>query len=991
MGSGNSQMAGPGSASSSDPSSPIYRPRGDTTVTRLRAPVERVLDRHAEHVYPRVDAHLLPFLPYVEKPASSHAPERRAGYDPHAISVATLRFWLDACDACHAGHCAYVAPEQGFGRPAWLVDVVRGCVVPAGADARYFALSYVWGIGSDDAVVATKATLEALQVPGSLAAGGDGGKASVPRTVADAMELVGRLGERFLWVDRLCIPQDDGPAKEAQLRRMAFIYAGAYCTIVAAEGTDAADPLCYKLVDEPNVEHCLHHAKTRGDRGQPPCQAPRSEEELQQCRTRTPSVGSSDDDGGSYGRSDSDDSAASPAAPPPPPRPVLKLPAAWKRREARAAALAAVLGTSQAPVGGTSVAAAAAPPSPPSPPGGQHRANSETPHVFPGDGNRSGPEDARSDGFASWRAASPPRRRGGVRASSTTPPLDSPAVSDSVHAHAIHHAYGAHARLRARQAAAHDSIMEAEALDLINSRWGERGWTLQEFLFSSRRIAFHGGSVNWECHCASWHEAQAHVSTRACGHPPTRGEGGVGGLNVPGWPNLHRLARIVALFNVRDLTYPEDVADAFEGVLATVGATFQGDFVGGLPEMFWHAAMLWQPYATLVRRRAAREGGANEKEGADSQPAATAPLPSWSWMGWQGDFNSESWRSGYDYMCEAVDDGGDGSDDDIRGSSQDDDSDSDSSNDAVRPRRRRSSPTRFRHISWHTVPTVAWSYGESADGPWTAIRRFEPAAPSFRPSESQQASSAPLPSGWSAHTSRPYSSPYSPPTSPDRQPPFTYYKHPRAPGQRFSRPVPFRDFGPAPAPSSSPSSAAPSVVRRPPYIHTPATRRTRRLAVARLFVNRATSGCAVAILRTVAAEEDAGGEQGSRTEATTAQRGRWAGCLRLNEKVYDGATRVGDACELVELSSGVVDDDGGDEADRHEAVGFDEWDEEELPWKRGKGGKGVGAGASGRYEFYNVMWVERDDAGIARRKAVGRVCKDVWEMVATEVVEVTLA
>jgi hypothetical protein len=62
---------------------------------------------------------------------------------------------------------------------------------------------------------------------------------TAPATILDAIELVRGVGERYLWVDALCIVQGDAASKTTQLAQMGLIYAQASFTIVAAAGTDA--------------------------------------------------------------------------------------------------------------------------------------------------------------------------------------------------------------------------------------------------------------------------------------------------------------------------------------------------------------------------------------------------------------------------------------------------------------------------------------------------------------------------------------------------------------------------------------------------------------------------------------------------------------------------------------------------------------------------------------------------------------------------------
>ncbi|CAI4211780.1 unnamed protein product [Parascedosporium putredinis] len=58
----------------------------------------------------------------------------------------------------------------------------------------------------------------------------------LPQTITDAMWLTRRLGLSFLWVDRLCIVQDDEAEKDEHVRNMAYVFANAYLTIIAACG-----------------------------------------------------------------------------------------------------------------------------------------------------------------------------------------------------------------------------------------------------------------------------------------------------------------------------------------------------------------------------------------------------------------------------------------------------------------------------------------------------------------------------------------------------------------------------------------------------------------------------------------------------------------------------------------------------------------------------------------------------------------------------------
>ncbi|KAK0624300.1 heterokaryon incompatibility protein-domain-containing protein, partial [Immersiella caudata] len=99
----------------------------------------------------------------------------------------------------------------------------------------YVALSYVWGAAAGHGLTSSLGNIDNLQRPGNLWLL----QRELPAVITDAMSLVFGIGERYLWVDRLCIVQDDGEAKMTAIRQMDVIYENAVMTIVAAEGDGA--------------------------------------------------------------------------------------------------------------------------------------------------------------------------------------------------------------------------------------------------------------------------------------------------------------------------------------------------------------------------------------------------------------------------------------------------------------------------------------------------------------------------------------------------------------------------------------------------------------------------------------------------------------------------------------------------------------------------------------------------------------------------------
>ncbi|KAH7343105.1 heterokaryon incompatibility protein-domain-containing protein, partial [Pyrenochaeta sp. MPI-SDFR-AT-0127] len=128
--------------------------------------------------------------------------------------------WIKFCQEHHTRNYTVVGATSVQGLQ--VVDCHANIVVPATHHTEYLALSYVWGVHT---------TVEALEGHKLL-------WAKLPQTVRDAISTTIRLGYRYVWVDRYCIPTDP-KLKHAQIMNMDIIYRQAIATIVAAAGKDA--------------------------------------------------------------------------------------------------------------------------------------------------------------------------------------------------------------------------------------------------------------------------------------------------------------------------------------------------------------------------------------------------------------------------------------------------------------------------------------------------------------------------------------------------------------------------------------------------------------------------------------------------------------------------------------------------------------------------------------------------------------------------------
>jgi hypothetical protein len=145
-----------------------------------------------------------------------------------------LREWLSDCDGTISHRCK---PESNVKLPTRVIDVgdinsnlLRLHDPQPGDDTRYIALSHRWG--SDIPLQTLKGNLSTLKETINFN--------DLPKTFRDAVTITREVKVRFLWIDSLCIIQDDEEdwAKEATL--MENVFSSAYCTIAAscARGTN---------------------------------------------------------------------------------------------------------------------------------------------------------------------------------------------------------------------------------------------------------------------------------------------------------------------------------------------------------------------------------------------------------------------------------------------------------------------------------------------------------------------------------------------------------------------------------------------------------------------------------------------------------------------------------------------------------------------------------------------------------------------------------
>lgn len=135
-----------------------------------------------------------------------------------------LRLWLRNCDNEDSHDCK---PGPNIKFPTRVIDVgttdsrtIRLCEIASGSDTRYIALSHRWGSFMSETL---KENIESRKQFISYN--------ELPSTFQDAIDVTRQLDVQYLWIDSLCIIQDDPDDWRRESGLMENVYSSAYCTI----------------------------------------------------------------------------------------------------------------------------------------------------------------------------------------------------------------------------------------------------------------------------------------------------------------------------------------------------------------------------------------------------------------------------------------------------------------------------------------------------------------------------------------------------------------------------------------------------------------------------------------------------------------------------------------------------------------------------------------------------------------------------------------
>ncbi|KAF4987869.1 hypothetical protein FGRMN_10109 [Fusarium graminum] len=159
------------------------------------------------------------------KPGNFFLKSRRDEYQP------LLTGWINDCNSHHKG-----CTDQNTRLPKRVLDVGTEKTkhvflhVSSGEPAPYVALSHCWG-STGIRLKTTKSTIKDHQRAISFQ--------ELPKNFQDAVVITRSIGIRYLWIDSLCIVQDDTEDWQVESSKMSYIYHSAYLVLAASQAANS--------------------------------------------------------------------------------------------------------------------------------------------------------------------------------------------------------------------------------------------------------------------------------------------------------------------------------------------------------------------------------------------------------------------------------------------------------------------------------------------------------------------------------------------------------------------------------------------------------------------------------------------------------------------------------------------------------------------------------------------------------------------------------
>ncbi|KAL2071938.1 hypothetical protein VTL71DRAFT_11281 [Oculimacula yallundae] len=157
-----------------------------------------------------------------------------SGYTGSDMAMNRALEWIAECTSSHnlcGDNFPKLLPNRVLDLGSGDVCLEARIVSGGGRSSRYGTLSHCWGQHGNQRVL-TRATLHMWQQLFPVS--------QLPRIYQDAIAVAKRIGLQYLWIDSLCIIQDDKEDWIVESSSMADVYQNSYVTIAATCAVDSA-------------------------------------------------------------------------------------------------------------------------------------------------------------------------------------------------------------------------------------------------------------------------------------------------------------------------------------------------------------------------------------------------------------------------------------------------------------------------------------------------------------------------------------------------------------------------------------------------------------------------------------------------------------------------------------------------------------------------------------------------------------------------------
>ncbi|KAF7976709.1 hypothetical protein HWV62_5875 [Athelia sp. TMB] len=204
-----------------------------------------------------------------------------------AAAIPFIKRQLAICDADHGDHCSHgiSKPPQGRVPPPRVYNIDEKYIQENDfpKDFQYIALSYIWGGEVPKPIQTVKENVDTRRQKGAFDLQNQRG---VPVAYSSAVEVTRQLGLSHLWIDSICMIQDDDDDRERHFKRfeegVGQIYQNARLTICSTGINAAFNLLARRTVADAlewveipldgkqavissRVRHLFHHMAAGGD------------------------------------------------------------------------------------------------------------------------------------------------------------------------------------------------------------------------------------------------------------------------------------------------------------------------------------------------------------------------------------------------------------------------------------------------------------------------------------------------------------------------------------------------------------------------------------------------------------------------------------------------------------------------------------------------------------------------------------------------------